>query len=196
MTVRLNLVTAATKEPVSLADAKGHLRVDITDEDTYIAGLVTAVRENLERMYTTAFITQTWDWYLDAFPASEFYLPIWPIQSVTSIKYTDEDDNESTYSSANYRVDTIGKPGRVTLKSTASWPSDTLKESNAVVVRFVAGYGDNAADAPGPVKQAIKLLVGDLYENREEKVIAAGISSIPELGVVDRLMANYRSFRV
>ena len=193
MGIRLDLATAATKEPGSLADVKAHLRVDITDDDAYIAGLEEAVRTNLERQYTTAFVTQTWDWYLDGFPGSEFRLPLWPAQSVTSIKYTDEDDNESTYSSANYLVDTIGKPARVTLKTSASWPSDTLKESNAVVVRFVAGYGDNAADVPAPVRQAIKLLVGDLYENREDLLIAQGVT-VARLDVAAVLMANFRGF--
>lgn len=189
----LNLNTGPTIEPVSLADMKHHLRVDITDDDAYISGLITAVRTNLERQYDTAFINQTWDWYLDDFPASEFRLPLFPLSSVTSIKYTDEDDSESTFSSDNYVVDNYSRPGRVTLKSTASWPSVTLKESNAVKVTFVAGYGATESSVPEPIRQAIKLLTADLYENRESLLVAQGVT-VMRLDIAQVLMANYRSF--
>ena len=191
----LNLVTGPTVEPVSLAEAKLHLRVDINDDDVFISSLVETVRIQLERQYDTAFVNQSWDWYLDTFPNTSFEIPLWPLSSVTSIKYTDEDDSESTYSSDNYRVDTASKPGRVILKTAKSWPSVTLKEHNGVVIRFVAGYGAGSTSVPAPIRQAIKLMVGDLYENRENVLIAQGVT-VSNLQIERVLMANYRGFNV
>lgn len=191
----LSLVTGPSTLPVSLTDMKSHLRVDITDDDGLIQTLVEVVRSDMEKKYDTAFISQTWDWYLDDFPGTVFTLPIWPVSSLTSIKYTDEDDNESTYSSANYRLDTVSKPARVTLKTGSSWPSVSLKEINGVVIRFVAGYGASDSAVPEPVKQAIKLAVGDLYENRENVIVGSGLN-IKDMGVVESIMMNYRSFHV
>ena len=188
------LVTAATKEPVLVEEAKNHLRVDIAEDDDLIDGYITTARQDMEEKYGVAFVTQTWDLYLDAFPGgSELAIGKWPLASVTSIKYTDEDGNESTYSSDDYLVDAVSQPGKVVLKSSSSWPSDTLQEVNAVVVRFVAGFGD-ATDVPRPVRQAVLLLVGDMYENRENTIIAQGVTIRPVAQAAEMLMMNYRNF--
>lgn len=192
--MKLDLVTAATSEPILLDEAKDHLRVDIGADDGLIQSRLKAARQAFEKAYMIAFMTQTWDWYLDDFPATTFDIPIWPLASITSIKYTDEDDAETTYNSANYRVDTISRPGQVVLKSTASWPSVTLKEVNAVVIRFVAGY-TSRSNVPEPVKAALLLVLGDLYELREDTLVNERASiSAEKLNISQMLMMNYRSF--
>ena len=172
------LITAPTDEPVSVEEVKDHLRVYGDDEDILIGGLITAAREHVERVICNrALITQTWDLYLDAFPASGcLIIPMPPLQSVTSVKYTPDGGSEQTFSDSNYIVDTVNEPGKIVLTSSASWPNDVLQPVNGVVVRFVAGYGDEPTDVSERFKQAIKLLVGDMYENREDSVIGAGIS--------------------
>lgn len=163
----LELITAPAEEPVSLSEAKAHLRVDIDDDDTYITTLITAARRHTEAVMRKALITQTWDVFLEKFPSSRYIeLPRPPLQSVTHIKYYDDDDAESTYSSDNYYVDMKSQPGRVILRDDASWPGNDLRDANGVAVRIVAGYGD-AEDVPEQLAQAILLLVGHLYENRE-----------------------------
>ena len=148
----------------------------------------------MERAYETAFVSQTWDLYFDNWPGGDVIgIPLWPLASVTSVKYTDEDAAESTLSSSDYLVDTVSRPGRLKLKSSASWPSVTLQELNGIVVRFVAGYGDAASDVPDPIKQAILVQVGELYENREDLLIAQGVT-VMGLKIEERLMANYRGF--
>jgi uncharacterized phiE125 gp8 family phage protein len=163
----LKLATAPAVEPISLDEAKLHLRVDISDDDTLITSQIQTARRRAEKIAGRAFITQTWDYVLDAFPQGDtLEIPKPPLQSITSIKYYDQDGTEYTLSSDDYYVDTYGEPGRVVLKSSATWPSITLREANGVVVRFMAGYGD-ADDVPEEFKQAIYLLVGHFYENRE-----------------------------
>lgn len=128
-------------EPVPLADLKSHLRVVGTGDDGYIAGLGVAARQEIERIQGRASVTQTRILYLDAFPDGDVIeLPGAPLQSVTSVSYTNEDDVTAAFSSSAYRVDTESMPGRVLLKDGESWPSDTLVEVNGVAITYVCGY--------------------------------------------------------
>lgn len=176
----LKLITAPAEEPISIAEVKRHLRVDIEDDDVLIMQLITAVRTHVEQhILRRALVTQTWDYYLDAFPASnQIVIPMPSLQSVTSISYTDANDVTSTLDASSYVVDTVNEPGRVMLKASASWPSTTLAPLNGVAIRFVAGYG-LAAAVPQMIKQAILLTIGDLYENRENIVVGTIVTELP-----------------
>ena len=190
----LKLITAPATEPVSASEAKSHLRVDTTADDTLIGTLITAARQHVENHLRRALITQTWELVMDAFPAGDVIrLPRPPLVSVTSIKYTDEDGNESTFSSAAYVVDTDSTKGRVVLKSGETWPSDTLAAANGVRVRYVAGYGEASA-VPRPIRQAILLLIGTLYENRESVLVAQGVTVAQLPFGVEALLMPYRIF--
>lgn len=190
----LKLITAPAAEPVSASEAKSHLRVDTTADDTYIGTLITVARQNVESHLRRSLINQTWEVVLDAFPAGVIRLPKPPLASVTSIKYTDDEGNESTYSSANYVVDTDTEPGRVVLKSGQTWPAVTLAAANGVRVRYVAGYGAAGSNVPQAIRQAILLVIGSLYENREDVLVAQGVSiGVLPFGVV-ALLAPYRIY--
>ena len=162
----VKLITAPTQEPITLAEAKAQCRVDITTDDALIAGLVKAARLYCEKISWRAFMRQTWELWLDSWPASSFTLPFPPLYSVTSIKYYDTADVEATLSTSIYYADTIATPGAIRLKYNQTWPSTVLRTYNAVVVRFVAGYATDE-EVPQNFKQAMLLLVGHWYENRE-----------------------------
>lgn len=190
----LIMITAPAVEPVSLAEAKAHLRIDIDDEDTLIGGLITAARSHLENTARPklAMVNQTWEYIADSWPAGDtLELRPYPLVSVTSIKYTDDDGGETTYSSANYLVDTYSQPGRVRLKSASAWPGTTLRELNGLAIRFVAGYGAAGSAVPVQLRQAILLLVGHWYENREP-VLTTGMMAAPLPMTVDALFRNWR----
>lgn len=161
----LTLATAPASEPVTTAEAKAHLRVTHSSEDTLIAALITAARQHVESVTRRALINQTWDLSLDYFP-DIIYLQKGRLQSVSSITYVDTDGTTQTLSSSLYTVDTKREPGRVIPAYGESWPS-TRDHINCVTVRFVAGYGANASDVPQALKSAILLLIGQLFENRE-----------------------------
>ncbi len=169
-------------EPVSLDEAKAHLRVTTTDEDAYIASLITAAREWCEGFQQRAYITQAHKLTLDRWPCGRaIYLPRPPLQSVTSIVYTDSEGAQYTIEAKSYIVDTDAEPGRIVLAYGASWPSVTLRPAAGVEITYVAGYGD-ASDVPQKVKQAMLLLVGHWYEQREA-VLAGSISKEIEFAV-------------
>ena len=191
----LRLITAPTAEPLDIElDVKPHLRVDFSDDDGYIQSLLTAVREHVEvTELSSALMTQTWELVLDDWPRLPLVFPKPPLQSVTSIKYTDIDGAESIFSSAAYQVDADSWPGRLVLKIGQSWPTVTLREIGGVVIRFVAGYGGAIEDVPAPIRQAMQLIISDLYENRENSPVITGTIMPVVLPFAARqLLASYR----
>lgn len=161
--LRLTLVTAPQFEPVTVAEAKLHARID--EDETAIASLIVAAREMAETYTRRAFVTQTWKMFLDAFPCgSAIELPRAPLQSVTHVKAYDDADAVTTFAASNYYVDSATRPGRIVLREASSWP-DAARVANAVEIQFVAGYG-NAAAVPNQIKQAILMTVAHLYEHR------------------------------
>lgn len=163
----LKICTQPAMETISLTDAKQHLRVDGDDDDVLILSYIKAARIYCEGYQNRAYCTQTWELWLDSFPRTNILeIPLPPLQSITSIKYFDTANEEATFPAASYFVDIKSSPGRVCLNSGYSWPSVALRAINGVCVTFEAGYGGTEA-VPQSVKQAMLLLIGHWYENRE-----------------------------
>lgn len=183
----LILVTPPTIEPVTLNEAKLALRVDIDDDDILIEFYISAARSWIEEVCRPrlAMITQTWKYVADEFPSSDtLELKVCPLISVTSVTYTDENGVTSTIPSTDYVVDAINQPGRLRLKSTASWPSTTLQVVNGFAVNFTAGFGAAVAAVRPELRQAILLLVAHQYENREPIVVSGAIPKSLEFTVM------------
>ena len=190
----LILDTKPVSEPISLEEAKAQLRVEssFTDDDVYIESLIGAARDVAETLSLHAMMTQTWKLYLDEWPEGDVLeLPKPPLQSVTEIKYTDEDGNESTLATTVYSVDTNHVPGRIFLKPDQEWPSTTLYPYSAIYIKYVCGWV-GTADVPLQAKQAMKLLITEWYENREPVLMGQG-NSVAELPRgVDSLLFDLR----
>ena len=182
MTVR-TLVTGPTIEPVSPDEIKSHLNISTDADDELLRSYIKTARKHAENLTNRALITQTWDLFLDYFP-SVIYVPFPPLQSVSSISYLDTNGDSQTLSASVYTVDTDSEPGRVYLSYQQNWPS-LRGDRNGVTVRFVAGH-TSAANVPEPIKHAIKMIVGHMYENREN-TSSMNLSVIP---------TNARSFLV
>lgn len=169
LTDRYSLVQtqAPASEPISLAEAKLHCRVDadVVDEDGLIADLVKAAREYCETTVFQAFALSSWRLSMDVFPPWELEVPLSPLVAVQSIQYrASEDGLLRTMDPTLYVVDTDARPGRLTPIWAGYWP--TLRvQTNAVQISFTAGV--SPSDVPARVRQAIRLLVGHWYENRE-----------------------------
>lgn len=167
----LTLVTAPTSLPITLLEAKEHLRVDHSAEDLLIEQLIKAAADYVggRNGYTgRALNTQTWDVYFDEF-TEIMQLPLPPLQSVTSIQYRDTDGNYQTLSTSLYSVRTATEPAAILVKDGEQYP-DTQVAWDAVKIRCVLGY----TSTPDAVKAAIKLVIGDLYQNREAQTLVNG----------------------
>lgn len=192
----LSLVTAPTHEPVSLDEAKQHLRVDVSDEDALIQTLIEAAREHVETYTGRALITQTWDLKLDAFPCSGsvITLPKPPVTSITSISYVDTSGDSQTWSSSLWDEDLPSgpkaQPARIAPAYAESYPS-TRGQMNAVTIRFVCGYG-SAGAVPRSIRAGMLLLIGHWYQNREAVVVGVGMGAVAVPDAVDALLWPYR----
>lgn len=187
----LKLITAPAAEPVTLTEAKLHLRVDHDTEDDLITDLIVAAREKAEHLTGRALITQTWDRVLDAFPAGGIELGMPPVQSITSISYVDTSGATVALVADDYTLDNTTDPGwLIPSAALGAWPS-TYDAANVVTVRFVAGYGASGASVPATIRQFILLELGTMYKLRESIVAGVSLSELP--GVYhERLLDRYR----
>ncbi|OAN53891.1 hypothetical protein A6A04_13445 [Paramagnetospirillum marisnigri] len=182
------LVTAPTVEPITLGEAKAHLRVDGSDDDTLISSLIAAARRHVEDLTGRALITQSWQLsWDDRFP-DDFRLPKGRLQAVDGITYVDGSGATITLDQAAYVVDAESEPGRVTPAWGASWPA-TRCQPVAVTVDWTCGYGDAAGDVPAPIRAAMLLLIGTLYRDRETVNIGNVVNDLPTFGL---LLSPYR----
>jgi len=187
--VSLQLVTPPDGEPVSLAEAKLHLRVDVDDDDMLIGSLIAAARQAAETLTGRQMITARWKLVLDAFPCHAILLAKCPVQSVVNIQYLDMSGMSQTLPLIDYVVDTSCEPARITPVFGKTWPP-TLPQIGAVTIIFDAGYGAASA-VPEGIKSWIKLRVGSLYAHREEMSILMR-GRIDPLPFVDGLLDPYR----
>jgi len=184
----LTVSSEPSVEPLSLADAKTHLRVTTTASDDYITALVTVARKHVENVTGRALITQTLVYTLaeldDRMP-----LPRAPVASISSVKLYSDASAATTVGSGVYTTSSSGERVSVVREDDESWPTVTLRSFDPVEVTFVAGYGASASDVPAGIVHAIKLLVGHWFENREPVVVGTITAAVPLS--VDALLAPY-----
>lgn len=171
-------LTPPAAEPISLSEAKLHLRVEHTADDTLITALIVAARQQAELITRRQLISATWRYSLDAWPANGIIEPPRPtLISVQSIKYLDADGVLQTVDSADYTVDTASEPGRIIPVWGEVWPSARL-DVNAVRIEYTAGYA-NAAAVPQSIKAWILLAVGTWYAQREVVITGTIVAELP-----------------
>ena len=182
----LTRATPPAVEPVSVSEAKAHLRVDISDDDSYISTLITAAREWCEQYLDRTLINTQWTMRLDSFPY-EIELPRPPIATsgtatTVAVTYTLGDDSTATLSASQYRVDRSATPGVVRQLRAGTWPAN-LDDQNAVTVTWWAGYGTSGASVPAAIRHAMLMLVGHWYDGSRSGVLTGSISKEIEFGV-------------
>lgn len=181
MSWHVKLDTDSSTKPISVAEAKTHLNILHSEDDTYIGVLIDTARRIVEKYTGRSTVTQTYKLYLDDFPDSSdtpIYLPYGaPLQSVTAIKYYDTDDTQQTWSSDDYQVDIYFEPGRIVPVQGETYPETYTDKLSAVEIEYDTGYGDNASDVPDEVKRPMYYLIGNMYAHRES------VSDVPTSAV-------------
>lgn len=141
----------------------------MTAEDIYLSSLITTAREICESYQGRAYITRTYELTLDEWPDDdELELPMPPAIEIVSIVSTLAAGTSETWDAAQYYLDASGFVGRLSPAYGYTWPSWVLRELAGIEITFTAGYGATAATVPNRVKHAMMMLIGELYENRED----------------------------
>jgi uncharacterized phiE125 gp8 family phage protein len=186
----LQLVTAPTQEPVTLVEAKAHLRVDFADDDALITSLIAAARQAAETLTGRQLVTARWKQVFDCFPWHAILLAKAPLQSIVSIEYLDMGAVLQTLAAPMYTVDVACEPARVTPVFGQIWPI-SLPQIGSVSVTFDAGYGGPSL-VPDGIKAWIKIRVGSLYAHREEVAVTGRGQGIAPLPFIDGLLDPFR----
>jgi uncharacterized phiE125 gp8 family phage protein len=190
----LILTSGPSVEPVSLADAKAHARVDSDAEDTLISSLILAARLHIERCLDLALISQSWSLYLDRWPDGAFVeLPLAPLISVDAVRLYGPTGSSAALDPGLFIIDSASRRPRLARQDGQSWPLPG-RGVNGVEIAFTAGYGQAEDDVPAPVRLAIRMLVAHWYEAREPVLLGEQADPVP--ASVASLIAPYRSIRL
>lgn len=192
----LRLLTAPSGEAVSLEALKQQcagLALDETQDDVLLGAYLAAAVGYLDGatgILGRALLTQQWALDLDTFPCRGIELPLSPVQTVDAVKYVDWAGVVQTINPSLY-IAHLGEHPLVELAPDAAWPTHR-RQSRAVSIEFTAGYGE-AVDLPGPIVQALKLMVSDQYANRETGVVGTVAAEIKSSVTVHALLASFRT---
>ncbi|MEI9900808.1 MAG: head-tail connector protein [Hyphomicrobium sp.] len=189
----LVLTSGPALEPVTVAEAKAHLRVDGDAEDTLIASLILTSRLHVEAALDVALITQSWRLQLDRWPRSgELQMPMRPLQSIDEVRVLSAAGDPTIVAAGTYAVDVAGTPPRL-VRLAGVWPLPG-RTANGIEIDFTAGYGAAATDVPANVRQALLLLIAHWYEHRDPIEVGAADVAVPP--AVSELLAPLRIARL
>lgn len=164
----LKLVTDSTTKVVSVSDIKEHLRIDTSDEDSLLGVYIDAATEMAEHYCGRHFINHTYELYFNNVTSvASLIYPDCTLDSTTPVNWIDE--NGATQTSTDAFVDVYSNPSIVKLNS--DFASITLKKdlANRFWYKYTTGLGAAATNVPEAIKQAIKLIVADMYYFREDR---------------------------
>lgn len=168
---------APNEEPVTLAEAKLHCKVDGAEDDALLTALIVSARQQAEHRTGRALVTQQWELTLDRFPVDSLELPNPKLVSVESVTYLDADGVRQTLANTEYQVVTDELIGRILPAYGKSWPSCRV-QPGSVVVSFTCGYGAAAA-VPPSIKTWMLLAVGTWYGQREGIITGTIVAELP-----------------
>jgi len=172
------VITAASTFPVSLTEAKSHLKVDTSADDTYITSIIKAATQLSEEYTNRFFINTLIDQTCSSFAELQTLFKS-KVNDVQYVKYYDSNETLQTLANTEYDKMLSYEPSQIQLADGKSFPSIT-KRNDAVICRYTVGYGSSASDVPDIIKQAILLTIGNFYQNRNSVVIGRIATELPQ----------------
>ena len=185
------LLTPPAVEPVSLAEAKAFLRVAHNDDDAVISALIAGARSHVEAQTRRALITQTWRLVRDAWPADGriAVVPV-PLVEIVAARVFDLDGAPQAIDLDAFVADTAAAPAIIAFASWSLPAPAPGRKVGGIEIDVDVGYGDEAADVPAPLRQAVQLLVAHWYENRGLIAVGQSVALLPT--TVAALLSPYR----
>lgn len=179
-------------EPVTLAEAKAHLRLTGTDDDDYVAAMITAARIQVETATRRVLIDQTWRIYRDDWPADGLItLTLVPLKAVTAVTVFDLEGEATVVPATDWVLDAASSPARLRLTGAVPGPGRPI---NGIEIDVLAGYGLSGLSVPQPLRLAVMTLVARWYEDREG--LSYGIVPSRVAAAFEALVAPFRVMRL
>ena len=180
---RIKIVVPVSAEPISVDDVKDQLRIDIADEDDYLADLIFAARDYAENYTRLSLASQTLELMLDTLSEVDFIeLPGSPVQSVTSFKITDVFGIDTNMIlGTDYLVDLDRIPARIVLPYNKSWLGIELHPVAPIRIRYESGYNNTTNKIPYSLKAGLLLHVGLLYQYRDAEIPEGAMTTVKRL---------------
>ncbi|KAK1548197.1 hypothetical protein Q3G72_008866 [Acer saccharum] len=164
-------------EPISLVEAKAHLRVVVNDDDDYIASLIIAARQMAEGKLNRSLVRKSIQATYDS-TDSVYWLRKPPVLQVTAASTLSNTDGTATaLGTDDFYTYGIGDDIMFRSKSGATWPNSVAR-GDTLSVTYEAGYAAGAV--PRPITQWMLLCIGTMYENRETMAAGVQIYAMPE----------------
>jgi uncharacterized phiE125 gp8 family phage protein len=186
------IVNGPAIEPIALADAKKWLKLETNEDDDVVGALITAARLMVEAQIRRLLITQSWRLIYDRWPDGRLIkLPVAPFRQLTAIRVYDADGAPQTVSTSLYYVDAAPDAPRVIFGAPPPAPG---RDAAGIEIDIVAGYGSTAESVPEPLRQAIRTMVTDWYENRGDAPSDDPENALPS--TVRALVAPYQRPRL
>ena len=175
-------------EPLTYQEVKDYLRLNGDTEQTFVEGLIAAARQHVESRIWIPLISQQWQMQFDFHELNLLSKNInkAPLLSIESITYYDGNNDIQTLAPSSYEFDLYSAPPRVRIKTTPI----LYDRFNALQVNFTCGYL-NAASVPKNIKLALYMIIGHLYEIRQEVAIGTIAQDIPYTS--EYLLEPYRN---
>lgn len=190
----LLMTSGPTIEPVTLAEAKAHLRVDSAAEDTLITALITTSRLQIEAALSIALLSQTWSYFIDRLPRDGVIaLPLRPVRSLDAVRRHQDDGGFAVLPPSGFTLDGLSMPPRIVARETTAFAT-APRLANAYEFSVTVGFGATAADVPAPIREAVLQLTAHWFEHRDPSEIGTEAARIP--AAVSQLLAPWQSPRL
>lgn len=190
-------IIGEVKDPISVEEAKAHLRVISRSDDTYIAVLVRAAREMAEAFLGRAISHQTVREYFNAWPCDRrFTLSVNRFRTLENFSYIDTDGFEQELDTNNFYLDTISIPGVIKLKETETFPRLNQYDFNTIKIEYTAGFdtSNENEEIPSLLIQGMKEHIADMYVNRTPVNLARdGRIAVQIPAPIQRLYGPFRA---
>lgn len=189
----LVMTSGPIAEPLSLADAKAHLRIDHDAEDILISSLILTSRLHIEAALGIALVAQGWRLLLDRWPkGATVKVPLRPLIEVGGIRVRGADGMPVAVAPTDYTIDGASAAPRI-VRTAAAWPSPGIPV-HGIEIDLSVGFGAAPTDVPAPIRQALSMLVAHWYEHREPIEIGSEATAIP--GAISELLLPWRRTRL
>ncbi|MEX6723392.1 head-tail connector protein [Parapedomonas caeni] len=179
------LLTDAGIAPVSLAEARAYLRLDLSTEDAEVAGLVRVATQLCEAFTGQVLLASQWR---DRWPlplAGTARLTTGPVRAIAAVAWRTSADDRLPLAAADWQADLDDRDG-ATIRLLSAAPATAVW----LEVDYWAGLAADWNGLPEPLRLGILRLVAHLHAHRD-----APDDSGPPLAVA-ALWRPYRRMRL